>query len=212
MSTQEPLYHHGNLRQALLDSSLAILRSEGIEALSLRRLAEHAGVSRGAPYHHFRDKQALLAAIGELGFAELNKLLQTLVEDEQQPLRERLHQAVLGYLEFATQQPELYALMFGRTLWQSSNDEGTAEFQRYAKDCFRQYVHLFEQLDSGLGLPSLTHLRKAQLLWATLHGLAKLSSDGIFVKPEDLADIALQALPPLSTTSSHPAEIREMIR
>lgn len=198
MSTQEPLYHHGNLRQALLDSSLAILRSEGIEALSLRRLAEHAGVSRGAPYHHFRDKQALLAAIGELGFAELNKLLQTLVEDEQQPLRERLHQAVLGYLDFATQQPELYALMFGRTLWQSSNDEGTAEFQRYAKDCFRQYVHLFEQLDSSQGLPSLTHLRKAQLLWATLHGLAKLSSDGIFVKPEDLADIARRALPPLN--------------
>lgn len=212
MSTQEPLYHHGNLRQALLDSSLAILRSEGIEALSLRRLAEHAGVSRGAPYHHFRDKQALLAAIGELGFAELNKLLQTLVEDEQQPLRERLHQAVLGYLDFATRQPALYALMFGRTLWQSSNDVGTAEFQRYAKDCFRQYVHLFELLDNSLGLPSLTHLRKAQLLWATLHGLAKLSSDGIFVKPEDLADIALQALPPLSTISSHPAEIGEMIR
>lgn len=212
MSTQEPLYHHGNLRQALLDSSLAILRSEGIEALSLRRLAEHAGVSRGAPYHHFRDKQALLAAIGELGFAELNKLLEAVVEDERQPLHKRLHQAVLGYLDFATRQPALYALMFGRTLWQDGNDPGTAEFQRYAKDCFRQYVHLFEQLDNGLGLPSLTHLRKAQLLWATLHGLAKLSSDGIFVKPEDLADIALQALPPLSTTSSHPAEIREMIR
>lgn len=195
MSTQESLYHHGNLRQALLDSSLAILRSEGIEALSLRRLAEHTGVSRGAPYHHFRDKQALLASIGELGFAELNKLLQAVVEDEQQPLHERLHQAVLGYLDFATRQPALYALMFGRTLWQDSNDEGTAEFQRFAKDCFRQYVHLFEQLDHTHPLDDLNHLRQAQLLWATLHGLAKLSSDGIFVKPEDLADIARRALP-----------------
>ncbi len=198
MSTHESLYHHGNLRQALLDSSLAILRSEGIEALSLRRLAEHAGVSRGAPYHHFRDKQTLLAAIGELGFAELNKLLQAVVEDEQQPLHERLHQAVLGYLDFATRQPALYALMFGRTLWQDSNHGDTADFQRFAKDCFRQYVHLFEQLDQARPLGDLNHLRQAQLLWATLHGLAKLSSDGIFVKPEDLADIARRALPPLN--------------
>lgn len=198
MSTQESLYHHGNLRQALLDSSLAILRSEGIEALSLRRLAEHTGVSRGAPYHHFRDKQALLASIGELGFAELDKLLQAVVEDEQRPLHERLHQAVLGYLDFATRQPALYALMFGRTLWQDSNHEGTAEFQRCAKDCFRQYVHLFEQLDRAHPLGDLNHLRQAQLLWATLHGLAKLSSDGIFVEPEDLADIARRALPPLN--------------
>lgn len=202
MSTHESLYHHGNLRQALLDSSLAILRSEGIEALSLRRLAEHAGVSRGAPYHHFRDKQALLAAIGELGFSELNKLLQAVVEDEQQPLHERLHLAVLGYLDFATQQPALYALMFGRTLWQDSNHEDTAEFQRFAKDCFRQYVHLFEQLDHTRPLGDLNHLRQAQLLWSTLHGLAKLSSDGIFVKPEDLTDIARRALPPLNESGT----------
>lgn len=197
MSTQESLYHHGNLRQALLDSSLAILRSEGIEALSLRRLAEHTGVSRGAPYHHFRDKQALLASIGELGFAELNKLLRAVVEDEQQPLHERLHQAVLGYLDFATRQPALYALMFGRTLWQDSNDEGTAEFQRFAKDCFRQYVKLFERLveECSTTRQAQPHpLRWAQSLWATLHGLASLTNNGGLFKAEDLAEIACTGL------------------
>lgn len=71
-------------------------------------------------------------------------------------------------------------------------------------------MHLFEQLDSSPSASSRHHLRKAQLLWATLHGLAKLSSDGIFVKPEDLTEIALQVLPPLGEVGS--SAIRQKIQ
>ena len=63
MTVSTPVYHHGNLRQSLLASSLQLLREGGVEALSLRKLAELSGVSRAAPYHHFADKQALLAAV-----------------------------------------------------------------------------------------------------------------------------------------------------
>ena len=69
MTDASNLYHHGNLRQSLLENSLQLLCNEGIEGLSLRRLAELTGVSRAAPYHHFKDKQALLAAVAEQGFA-----------------------------------------------------------------------------------------------------------------------------------------------
>lgn len=198
------VYHHGNLRQSLLDNSLQLLRTEGSEALSLRRLAELTGVSRAAPYHHFKDKQALLAAVAEQGFAELAALLQQLVSDEQIALEQRLQQAVLGYLDFAQVQPALYQLMFGQTLWQTDSSPldtaaSATQFQRAAKDCFRQYVHLFERLQAAGQLTASSNaLRSAQLLWATLHGLATLTRDGAFFTRSDLAEIAAHALAQLT--------------
>lgn len=197
MSLCTPVYHHGNLRQSLLANSLQLLREGGAEALSLRKLAELSGVSRAAPYHHFADKQALLAAVAEQGFAELSGLLHGVVGNEHVSVDERLYQAVLGYLDFALAQPALYELMFGQALWQADSateqTPSTAQFQRAAKDCFRQYVHLFERLQ-GQNASVQIPLRSAQLLWATLHGLAQLSRNGLFVKREDLADIATHAL------------------
>src|SRR5687767_10050776 len=61
-------YHHGDLRQALLDSALAIVSEEGVRDVSLREVARRAGVTYAAPYHHFADKSALLAAVGAQGF------------------------------------------------------------------------------------------------------------------------------------------------
>ena len=189
-------YHHGNLRQSLLDASVRLLDSEGLEALSLRRLAEEVGVSRQAPYHHFRDKQALLAAIGEQGFALLNQLLVSVTDDQALSLDERLYRTVVGYLNFALDHHALYRLMFGQTLWQTGQARSdTEEFQRYAKDCFRQYVQLFDLLKAAGELPEDDNtLRLAQLLWAAMHGLAQLAADGLFVKREDLAEIASYTL------------------
>jgi AcrR family transcriptional regulator len=175
---------------------VALLDSEGLEALSLRRLAEQVGVSRQAPYHHFRDKQALLAAIGEQGFALLNQMLGSFTDDPAISLDERLYRAVMGYLNFALEHRALYRLMFGQTLWRSEQARSdTDEFQRYAKDCFRQYVHLFDLLrEAGELPPEENTLRLAQLLWAAMHGLAQLAADGLFVKRDDLAEIARYTL------------------
>src|SRR6187200_153435 len=68
-------YHHGDLRQALVEAGTKVLRKEGLHALSLRRVAREARVSPAAPYRHFSDKQALLAAISESGFRQLYGLL-----------------------------------------------------------------------------------------------------------------------------------------
>lgn len=192
MSINTADYHHGNLRQSLLDTSVRLLDNEGMDALSLRRLAEEVGVSRQAPYHHFRDKQALLAAIGEQGFALLNQLLASVTADPALSLDERLSRAVSGYLDFALEHHALYRLMFGQSLWRAEQPRNeTDEFQRYAKDCFRQYVQLFDLLKAAGELPEDDNtLRLAQLLWAAMHGLAQLAADGLFVKREDLAEIA----------------------
>src|SRR5437764_560426 len=64
-------YHHGDLKAALIDSALEILRKEGLEALTLRAVARRAGVSQAAPYRHFADRRALVAAVAERGFERM---------------------------------------------------------------------------------------------------------------------------------------------
>ena len=64
-------YHHGNLRQALMDEALMCIREQGADKLSLRALARQVGVSQAAPYRHFEDKVALLSALASDGFQRL---------------------------------------------------------------------------------------------------------------------------------------------
>jgi AcrR family transcriptional regulator len=95
-------YHHGELRPALLRAAAKILEKEGREAISLRDLARRAGVSHAAPYRHFADRQALLAALAEEGFALLAADL------DGKPWREQ----AVAYLRFARANPERFRLMF----------------------------------------------------------------------------------------------------
>src|SRR5881394_2582635 len=64
-------YHHGNLRQALLDAAVDLLRTGGADALTLRAAARAAGVSQSAPYRHFADRRALVAGVAQEGFARM---------------------------------------------------------------------------------------------------------------------------------------------
>lgn len=97
-------YHHGTLRPALLRAAARILEKEGRDAISLRELARRAGVSHNAPYRHFADRQALLAALVEEGFALLAAALAG------KPWREQ----AMAYLRFALANPERFRLMFTR--------------------------------------------------------------------------------------------------
>lgn len=99
-----PTYHHGELRAALLSAAAKILEREGREAISLRDLARRAGVSHTAPYRHFADRQALLAALADEGFALLAKELEGKAWREQ----------AVAYVRFALANPERFRLMFTR--------------------------------------------------------------------------------------------------
>jgi len=186
-------YHHGDLRAALLREAAMLLREQGVEGLSLRRLAERAGVSRTAPYHHFEDKNALLCALAENGFRQLDGLMEhvSFQADDPEP---GLRRFVRAYLRFASDDPEQYELMFGRTLWKAGRP--TDSLTRVAHGCFRRYV---EKLDAdGLGAAALPGggdpLRVAQASWATLHGLCRLLLDGIYVDQQDMEAVSDQAV------------------
>ena len=107
----KPAYHHGDLANALIVAALAAVEQAGPDAVSLRDLAQTLGVSRAAPYRHFADRDALLAAVAARGFDDLNAGYETALAAEGGG-REKLRAAGRVYLDFARRRPGLFRLMF----------------------------------------------------------------------------------------------------
>lgn len=110
-----PAYHHGDARNALLKAAAELLEQTGAAGLSLRQLAERAGLSRQAPYNHFADKAALLAVLVADGFAQLHDAMAAADSEGATPV-ERLRRAGLAYIAFAQSRPALFRLMFASEL------------------------------------------------------------------------------------------------
>jgi len=105
-------YHHGNLRAALLDQAERTLREQGSEQLSLRELARQVGVSHGAPRRHFADRQALLDALAQAGFARLGDELRAALDAAGDDYQARFRATATAYVRFATRDAALLELMF----------------------------------------------------------------------------------------------------
>ena len=108
--SQRP-FHHGNLRVVLLDEAAEMVRTHGVDGLSLRELARRAGVSHGAPRSHFVDRQALLDALGELGFDRLTHEVQRAIAEGSTTL-DRFRRVAQAYVDFAIDNAALMDLMF----------------------------------------------------------------------------------------------------
>src|SRR5262249_33648734 len=105
-------YHHGNLREALLDAALTLIAEKGPAGFTIAEAARLAGVSPGAPYRHFRDAEALLAEVALRGFERFAAALNG-AWNEGRPDPLRAFEALGGaYLAFARQEPAYYAAMF----------------------------------------------------------------------------------------------------
>lgn len=196
MSSRKPAaraaYHHGDLRRELLAEAEQLLRTEGLAALSLRKLAERVGVSPAALYHHVRDKQALLCALGEEAAQRLVEALRQGISAETD-METRFERFVAIYVRFALDNPELYELLFGRTSWKAEGEASEA-FRARARAAFRTYAELVESLQAqGHVAADLNPLRLAQVSWATLHGLCCMHNDGLAFRPADVEEISQYA-------------------
>ncbi|MBD5801563.1 HTH-type transcriptional repressor AcnR [Azoarcus sp. Aa7] len=177
--TLPPPYHHGDLRRSLLDAARVMVCEDGIEALSLRKLADAVGVSRTALYHHFQDKNDLLCAIVAEGFATLHRLMDAALAPETGASRERFATFVHGYVHFATQDAELYDLMFSRTIWKQHTPNDA--LRTTARDCFRRLREMVKQWQAdGIMSDRFDPKRLSQVTWSTLHGLSRLQNDGVY--------------------------------
>jgi len=172
-------YHHGDLQSSLLATATLMLNKDGIDSLSLRKIAENVGVSRTAAYHHFKDKNDLLCAIAANGFNQWQQQAEKILTNTDLSNEQQYRDFVYAYIHFATNNPNLYDLMFGRTIWK---DHGSNETLRQAAyPTFDYQVKMIEQWQKGLLFPkSESRLRLAQVIWGTLHGIAKLMIDGIY--------------------------------
>src|SRR6202795_493197 len=166
-------YHHGALRDALIRSAREILESEGYEALTLRAAARRAGVSQAAPYNHFADKAALLAAIAALGFKEFAAAMRHEMGAAEDP-HARLNATGIAYVAFATSNPGLFKLMFGSSVHQSSGDPDLDAARTSAYEVLRGAVHSAQSGSRDAEHDELESLRS----WAFVHGLATMINAG----------------------------------
>ncbi|WP_338293093.1 TetR/AcrR family transcriptional regulator [Planctobacterium marinum] len=181
-------YHHGDLRNKLVQAATEMLVESGIEGLSLRKLADRVGVSRTAPYHHFKDKNALLCAIAQSGFLRWQSVLEGILQKPVLSEAEKYRAMVKAYLQYATESPEIYELMFGRTIWKS--ESATPDLKSVAYPCFQNHVELVRRWQAeGVLAATEDSLRLAQVSWATMHGLARLLIDGVYADVAHLDDM-----------------------
>lgn len=160
-------YHHGDLRNALIGTALKLLETEGVADLSLRRLAREAGVSATAPYAHFADRQAVLAAVAEAGFALLDADLGLAEEAmaEQGPAKQ-LTALGAAYVGFAIDHPALFRLMFGSTLADLSAVASVQEAGRAT----------YARIDAAVARLR-PEAAAGTACWSMMHGLAVLVLD-----------------------------------
>ncbi|WP_199432624.1 TetR/AcrR family transcriptional regulator [Qaidamihabitans albus] len=154
-------------RQRLIASATALLTDEGVEAVTLRRIAREAGVSHGAPLRHFAGRAELLSAVATTGFAELRRRGENLPGSAP---RERLLAACRAYLGFALDNPAMFELMFRHDLIDAAEPE-LASTNTAAFDHLSELVGAAQR--DGWRAGTDRRLLTASL-WAALHGLAEL--------------------------------------
>ncbi len=167
-------YHHGNLRQALVDQAVATIRDRGVETLTLRDVGERLRVSRTALYRHFADKDALLAAVATEGFRAFRQALAD-AWDGVGHTHAGFMQMGRAYVTFARSRPSHYRVMFGGFVEKANCDpdlRGTAE------SAFAVLVDALAELQQQ-GFVRAGHPQEIALfVWASVHGFAMLAIDG----------------------------------
>jgi len=174
-------YQHGDLREALIDAGLKLLSEGGVERLSLRAAAQLAGVSHTAPYRHYRDKEALVAAIAERGFRLLTVSMQSeLARSHAQRAPDKVLALGLGYIGFGTAHPAYLQLIFGGVL---SKQNPPAELQAAGSEA---YLTLRTAVADGITAGELRSGNADELAlacWSLVHGLAMLIINGAVQRP-----------------------------
>jgi AcrR family transcriptional regulator len=164
-------YHHGNLREALLDSAIRLIAEVGPAGFTLRELSRRAGVSHNAPYRHFRDRDDLMAAVATQGFRELTQAMLRASGEESSALA-RLKRAGLGYITFALRRPEHFTVMFDAPVAVKTEHPDSAAA---AKESFGTLLTFVKSCQREGSLPSGDPHKFALLAWSMVHGLAKLA-------------------------------------
>lgn len=170
-------YHHGHLRDTLLAEAERTLREQGVEQLSLRDLARQAGVSHAAPRRHFPDRQALLDALAENGYARLGDEVATAIQDAGPDFARQLRAVATVWVRFATEDAGLMELMFTAKNTAPTGASPVAP-QGASLHLFTVVGDLISRGQAAGQLPLGDPERLRLLMIATVQGIATLVGSG----------------------------------
>ena len=176
-------YHHGNLKEEFLQIAFDFIAKDEIEKLTLKVLSDATGTSRSAIYKHFKNRDALVEKMIEIGFEKFDDIISPILLNSEIPLIDRFYRSGKLYVEFAQKNPNLYRLLFGKKYSHirdeliSIQDEDCSGFGALKKA-------IEEGQESGI-LKKDDSYKQTIVIWASLHGFASLLIDG-FMDIEDI--------------------------
>ncbi len=175
VTKSQAAYHHGDLRAALIAAAREALETSRPEDITLKSLAVRLGVSQPAPYRHFANREALLAAVAADGFVRFREAMEAAQAAAEG--HGRFLAAALAYLEFGRTNRGVYRLMFASQLVPTADDAPLHDASRAS----------FELLVAGVAesAPPERVQAIAVWIWSTLHGLVMLEADGLLEGPGD---------------------------
>jgi AcrR family transcriptional regulator len=168
-------YHHGDLKNALVKAGVNILSKEGIEGLSLRKVAERAGVSHSAPYSHFSDKQALIAAISTEGFKQLYTELDTAIAAYPDNPKLQLQESAWAYLLFAMNNTDTFKIMFSGVL---EKEKEYPDFVEISQKTFDRVTEIVRACQAAGILRATPPELMSVAVWGQVHGIISLLLEG----------------------------------
>jgi AcrR family transcriptional regulator len=182
-------YHHGALREALIDAAESILEERGVEGFSLREAARRAGVSPAAPGHHFGDARGLLTAVATRAFRDFGDALEA--GDVGSSRMERLRGIGIAYVRFALANRARFELMWRKSML----DRDDTAFCEAGDRAFDILDRIARGADAGEG-PDLTVMAPSIAGWSIVHGFVELALSGAFgTGPEELEAATEKLLP-----------------
>ena len=168
-------YHHGDLKNTLIQAGVEILSEEGVSGLSLRKVAQRAGVSHNAPYFHFADKQALIAAISTEGYRSLYEQLVMIRETYQSDPRRQLVEAAFMYLRFAQTRPAHFKVTFSNAV---EREEAYPDLVEMADNLIGELIKIVGDCQKAGILHPAPVGAMAVSVWSAVHGFTCLLIDG----------------------------------
>jgi AcrR family transcriptional regulator len=184
-------YHHGNLKEALMNAALELIREKGPAGFTFAEAARWAGVSPAAPYRHFRDRDELLASVALQGFERFTAMLTTAWNGGRPTPRQAFDELGKAYLAFARTEPAYYSAMFESGIPLNTNPDLVTASERAFAVLRHATEALIAEMPAGKRPPALM---MSLHIWALSHGIASLFGRGdaarrtLPMSPEELLE------------------------